>query len=87
MFKIKWHKKAVKELRTIPKSKAKQLILKCRELENNPMQKSFPLAGCDYRKIRAGNYRAIIEVIHYKKLIKVLLVGHRKNIYKKFFKK
>ena len=87
MFKIKWHKKAVEELRSIPKTRAKQLILKCRELEKNPMKKSFPLSGCNYRKIRAGDYRAIIKVISSKKIVIVLLVGHRKNIYKKFFKK
>jgi len=86
MFKIKWEKRAQKKIHALPKSNAKQLILKTRSLSNNPMKNSFPLSGCDYRKVRAGNYKAIIEIIFSKKLVKVLLIGHRKNIYKKFFK-
>lgn len=86
MFKVKWEKKAQKEIYKFPKSEAKQLILKTRNLNKSPMKNSFPLSGCNYRKIRAGDYRAIIEVISSKKLVKVLLVGHRKNIYKKFFR-
>ncbi|MCD6522145.1 MAG: type II toxin-antitoxin system RelE/ParE family toxin [Candidatus Diapherotrites archaeon] len=85
-FRVVWHKKTIKELRTIPKKIAKQLIIKVSELGDDPIKKSFPLAGCNFRKIRVGEYRAIIEVVFDKKLVKVLLVGHRRNIYKKLFR-
>ena len=85
-FKVKWHKKARKELRGLPKQAVKQLILKARALSDDPMHNSFPLEGCDFRKIRGGDYRAIIEVVAKDKIVKVLKVGHRKNIYKRFFR-
>ncbi len=86
-FKIEWHKKAVKELKKIPKTRARQLISLVSSLSKEPIKNSFPLHGCSFRKVRAGHYRAIIEVINSKKVIRVLLVGHRKNIYKKIQKK
>jgi len=85
-FKVEWHKKARKELRALPKKIAKQLVLKARKLSEDPMKNSFPLAGCDLRKIRAGDYRAIIEVLFDKKIVRVLLVGHRRNVYKNLFR-
>jgi len=85
-FKIKWHKKAIKELRGLPKQTARQLVVKARKLSNKPIHNSFPLEGCELRKIRSGDYRAIIEVVFKEKVVKVLLVGHRKNIYKKLFR-
>ena len=85
-FQIKWHKKARKELRKLGKKIVIQLIKKISSLKENPMKYTFPLAGCDYRKIRTGDYRAILEIIHHKQIVKVLLVGYRKKIYKKFFK-
>jgi len=84
-FKVEWHKKARKELRELPKNVAKQLIIKAAALADNPMHNSAPLEGSHYRRIRSGNYRAIIEVTK-DKIVKVLMVGHRKNIYKKFFR-
>ncbi len=86
-FKVKWHRKALKELRALPKGVAKQLVLKAKALHESPMAASFPLAGCDYRKIRAGDYRALLEVMFKEKLVRILLVGHRKKVYKRFFSK
>ncbi len=82
-FKIEWHKKAIKELRKIPRTRAKQLLLAVDSLKKEPITNSLPLRGCSFRKVRAGNYRAILQVLNSKKIIRVLLVGHRKNIYKK----
>ena len=75
-FKVKWHKKAVKELRGVPKQIAKQLVVKARKLSDNPIHNSFPLEGCELRKIRSGEYRAIIEVAFKEKVIKgVNIIG------------
>lgn len=84
-FKVEWHKKARKELRDLPKNVAKQLIVKAAALADNPMHNSAPLEGSHYRRIRSGNYRAIIEVTK-NHVVKVLKAGHRKNVYKKLFR-
>jgi len=85
-FKVEWHKKARKELRELPKQVAKQLVLKTRELSDDPMHNSSPLEGSKFRRIRSGDYRAIIEVVAKDKIVTVLMIGHRRNIYKKFFR-
>jgi mRNA interferase RelE/StbE len=81
-FEVLWEKRALKELRKLPKDAAQRLVRAAAELRESPMEHSEPLGGCDFRKIRAGDYRAIIEVIFDKKLARVLIAGHRKNIYK-----
>lgn len=85
-FRVEWHKKARKELRKLPKYIAKRLILEARTLEKDPMQKSEPLSGSEYRKIRAGDYRAIIDILFDEKIVEIRRVGHRKHIYKKLFR-
>ncbi len=85
-FRIQWHKKALKELHEIPRKNAEQLILKAKELASDPIKSSAPLSGCKHRKLRAGDYRAILEVIPKKRLVRILKVSHRKNIYKKLKK-
>ena len=34
-------------------------------------------------KLRIGNYRAIADINEKKKTITILIIGHRKNIYKR----
>lgn len=85
-FRVEWHKKALKELRGMPRELARQLVLKAGKLADNPMHSSFPLEGCNLRKIRSGDYRAVISVDGKKRFVRVLLVGHRKTIYKRLFR-
>lgn len=40
------------------------------------------LVGTDYYKLRAGDYRIIIDIKNKQVLILVLEIGHRRNIYK-----
>ncbi len=35
-------------------------------------------------KLRIGNYRAIADINEKKKTITILIIGHRKNIYKRY---
>ena len=42
------------------------------------------LKGREEFKLRVGDYRVIASIDDKHKRIEVLLIGHRKNIYKKF---
>lgn len=84
MYKIVYHLKVVKE--DIPKldQKIKNRIKKSIEskLTERPELYSNQLRNTlsDYRKLRVGDYRIIFKVI--KKEIRILIIEHRKAVYK-----
>lgn len=41
------------------------------------------LVNSHYYKLRVGEYRVILDVIHDKLVILVVEIGHRRNVYKK----
>lgn len=81
-FKTVWERKARKELLSLPRDLARRIGLKIKKLGKDPYEYSEPLKKCIYRKIRVGEYRVIIKILSTE--IKVMFIGHRKNIYKRF---
>ncbi len=82
-YKIKWRPIALNELRKLPKNIAQRLVKKidlCKEDSEHFLEK---LTDDEGYKVRAGDYRAIIDVIEQEKIISVRIVGHRRNIYKR----
>lgn len=84
MYKIIYHPKVVKI--DVPKldKKIKDRIKKSIEtkLVGHPELYSSYLKNTlsDYRKLRVGDYRIIFKVVG--KNIKILIIGHRKDVYK-----
>jgi len=81
-YRIIWHRKALKELRKLPKDIALRFIRRARDLNEYPAKGSRPLTGSRFRSIRAGEYRAVLDIDHDSRTVRVLLIGHRKNVYK-----
>ena len=82
MFVVSWHRLAVKALKALPKSYQVKVLSAVDFLREDPFANSFPLSDSKYRRIRVGKYRVIIEVVPKSKVVKVLFVGDRKNVYK-----
>ena len=80
-FKIIWDKKAQHELDKLEVLIARRIILKVRELGENPFSKDIKkLKGeTNSFRLRVGDYRIIFDII--RDTIIILTVGHRKNIY------
>lgn len=79
-FKIIWDKKAQNDLRKLEALIARRIILKVRELEQDPFSKDIKrLKGETLFRLRVGDYRVLFDII--KNAIIVLKVGLRKNIY------
>lgn len=79
-YKISYEKKALFELRKLDRFLAKRIISKTRELEENPFSKDIKrLKGQTSFRLRVGDYRVIFELL--KDEIKIIKIGHRKNIY------
>lgn len=79
-FKIIWDKKAKSELDKLEIEIARRIILKVRDLSEDPFSRDIKkLAGREEYRLRVGDYRILFS-IETDTLI-ILNVGHRKNIY------
>ena len=83
-YEIKIRKKAQKSLKQIPPPFRSNIIEKIRQLAENPFPNQCKkLTGREAWRIRIGNYRVIYEIYKTELIIIILVIGHRKNIYKK----
>ena len=62
-----------------------ELITKIKELEKSP-KKGKHLKYSNFWRLRVENYRIIYEIEEKEKIIKILYIGHRKNVYDDFSK-
>ncbi len=83
-YKIKWDSNALKDLKSIEKSKVKTILKKVNELTEDP-QLGKPLKGefQNYRRLRVGQFRVIYSVIKEVITVQILRVGSRGSVYKK----
>ncbi|MBM3231951.1 type II toxin-antitoxin system RelE/ParE family toxin [Candidatus Pacearchaeota archaeon] len=79
-YKISYEKRALLELRKMDKLLAIRIIKKIKELEDDPFSKDIKrLKGQTSFRLRIGDYRVLFEL--FEEEIKILKIGHRKNIY------
>jgi len=82
MFEIIWSESAIKHLKKLDRSVAKQIFQRVSKLREDPYRNIKKITGSSYYRLRVGDYRVIIDI--QKKILRVLVlkVGHRKKIYK-----
>jgi mRNA interferase RelE/StbE len=79
------NKKAKKEYDLLDKTVQERIKEKISKLQEYP-EFGVHLKHSDFWKLRIGDYRVIYEINNSEKIITVLAVGHRRNIYDKFSK-
>lgn len=82
MFKIEISKRVKKDLKNISKKDAEFIFRKINEIKESPLAFIKKLTGKTLWKLRAGDYRAITYLDTKSKIIYIVKIGHRKNIYK-----
>ena len=82
-FEIRWDKKAVEFLRKLNRSVSRRIVKKVDEMRCDPNRYLEPLREVSVYKLRVGDYRVIVDVDRKQKIIFVLLIGHRRKIYKR----
>jgi len=70
-------------LRKLDRSTSKRIVQKVDEMKSDPRRYLEPLKEIGGYKLRVGDHRVIIDIDWNAKTIFVLLVGHRKKIYKR----
>jgi len=82
-WKIAWHPNAVKSLDSMPKDIRDRVIKRIDKLRDNPFHFLEHYEGQDFYKLRIGDYRALVDIDFESRIIKIQILGHRKNIYKR----
>ena len=82
-FKIEWSERAEAELSKLPKDIASRIVNKVDSIKLDPFHFLKHYEGEDVYKLRIGDYRALIDVDFSDKILKIQIIGHRKNIYKR----
>ncbi len=72
----------LKQLKKLNKETQKRIISTLERIRIRPYPYVKKLVGNPYFRLRAGDYRIILDIKEDKLIIYVLEVGHRKNIYK-----
>ena len=83
MYELIFDEEAIKFLDKLEKSISKRIFNKIQETKEDPHRYFEKLTNRKEYKLRVGNYRVIADINDSKITIYVILIGHRKNIYKK----
>ena len=82
-YEIAIKKSAAKELESIPRKDLQRIIKRIRSLAKDPRPHgSQKLSGQEQYRIRQGDYRIVYDVEDKDKLIDIVKIGHRREIYR-----
>lgn len=85
MYKITFKNSAYKELERLPKSTVRKIAVAIDKLADNPKPigiKKLKDSSEDLYRIRVGDYRVIYAINEGIRIVNILRIGHRKDIYK-----
>ena len=81
MYELKFDKKAIDFLNKLEKKDKERIWNKLQECKIEPFRYLQPLENIEGYKLRVGAYRIIIDVEKTIKILNVIKIGSRKNIY------
>jgi len=83
MYKLIFEKRALESLNKFEKFIKERIWNKLQLCKENPFRFLEPLVEIQGFKLRIGDYRVIIDVDNKERILKILKIGHRKNIYER----
>ena len=81
MYEIEFSKTAEKQLYKLGNEIQSRIISTLERIRIRPYSHVMRLVGSQYFRLRAGDYRIILDIKDDKLIIFVIELGHRKNIY------
>lgn len=82
MFSIEWEENAIREFNKLENFVARRILKRIGMLkEKDFLFNVKKLKNSKSCSLRAGDYRIIFDLDMEKKIIRILKIGHRKNIY------
>jgi len=83
MYQLIFDKKAFRDLNKLDEITKRRIWDKLQECKENPFRYLKPLIQIEGFKLRVGDYRVIVDIKEEIKILQVLKVGHRKNVYER----
>ena len=83
MYKLLFEKKALNSLNKLENNVKSRIWAKLQVCKKEPFRFLEPLVQIKGFKLRVGNYRVILDVQKEIKILHILKIGHRKNIYER----
>jgi mRNA interferase RelE/StbE len=83
MYSVIYDDVSLQNLGKLEKKIRKRIFEKIHSAKENPFHYFEKLTARDEFKLRVGDYRIIADIDEKTKRISILLVDHRKNVYKK----
>jgi len=81
MYELVFDKRALEDLNKLEKEIKERIWNKIQQCRENPFHFLEHLEEIQGFKLRVGDYRVIIDVDQANNFLKILKIGHRKNIY------
>ena len=81
MYNLIFEKSALESLNKLEPQIKEQIWNKLQQCKENPFRFLDHLENINGFKLRVGEYRLIVDVDTTSKIIKIIKLGHRKNIY------
>lgn len=82
-YRLLLKKSAERELRKIPKADLQRITERINELAAAPRPSgSEKLAGQDSCRIRQGDYRVVYMINDDERLVEIIKIGHRREVYR-----
>ena len=77
-------KSAERELRTVPKKDLSRIVDRVQGLAPNPRPPgSEKLSGEEWYRIRQGDYRIVYAIDDEARIVEIVKIGHRREVYRK----
>jgi mRNA interferase RelE/StbE len=74
---------AERELREVPKRELGRVVTRIRRLADDPRPPgSEKLSGEDRYRLRQGDYRVVYAVDDERRIVEVVRIGHRRDVYR-----
>ncbi len=87
MWTIKFSESVLrKDVKNLPKDVLRRLRTKLDGVRDDPFRYLVRLTNLPYYKLRVGDYRVIFAVDSEAKVLRVLMIDHRRRIYKRLWK-
>ena len=83
MYKLVFEKRALRDLNKLDVLMKRRIWDKLQKCKENPFVFLKPLVQIRGFKLRVGDYRVIVDVREEIRILNVLKVGHRKNVYER----
>ncbi len=83
MYEIRFDEEAIEFLEKVPFHIKERIFKKIMRAKENPYHFFVRLTGRLEYKLRVGDYRVIADIQDNIKIVQILHIGHRRNIYKK----